>query len=66
MYIYIYIQVVSGVDIMVVRELTGDVYFGEPKGITTKVYNDMYTYMLCVSYIYIHTVIYIHSLCMCI
>ena len=22
---------VSGVDIMVVRELTGDVYFGEPK-----------------------------------
>ncbi len=30
------LQVVSGVDIMVVRELTGDVYFGEPKGITTK------------------------------
>jgi len=29
-------EVVSGVDIMVVRELTGDVYFGEPKGITTK------------------------------
>jgi len=28
--------VVSGVDIMVVRELTGDVYFGEPKGITQK------------------------------
>eukprot|EP00277_Geminigera_cryophila_P037512 CAMPEP_0173114394 /NCGR_PEP_ID=MMETSP1102-20130122/47626_1 /TAXON_ID=49646 /ORGANISM="Geminigera sp., Strain Caron Lab Isolate" /LENGTH=404 /DNA_ID=CAMNT_0014016725 /DNA_START=779 /DNA_END=1993 /DNA_ORIENTATION=+ len=26
-------EVVSGVDIMVVRELTGDVYFGEPKGI---------------------------------
>jgi len=26
-------EVVEGVDIMVVRELTGDVYFGEPKGI---------------------------------
>lgn len=26
-------EVVSGVDIMVVRELTGDVYFGEPKGL---------------------------------
>lgn len=26
-------EVVSGVDIMVVRELTGDVYFGTPKGI---------------------------------
>ncbi|CAM9631196.1 unnamed protein product [Chrysoparadoxa australica] len=25
-------EVVQGVDIMVVRELTGDVYFGEPKG----------------------------------
>jgi Isocitrate/isopropylmalate dehydrogenase len=24
-------QIVDGVDIMVVRELTGDVYFGEPK-----------------------------------
>jgi len=29
-------EVVSGVDIMVVRELTGDVYFGEPKGIEQK------------------------------
>ncbi|KAJ8908818.1 hypothetical protein NDN08_005522 [Rhodosorus marinus] len=29
-------EVVEGVDIMVVRELTGDVYFGEPKGIETK------------------------------
>ncbi len=28
-------EVVSGVDIMVVRELTGDVYFGTPKGIVT-------------------------------
>jgi 3-isopropylmalate dehydrogenase len=27
-------HVVEGVDIMVVRELTGDVYFGTPKGIT--------------------------------
>lgn len=26
-------DVVSGVDIMVVRELTGDVYFGQPKGL---------------------------------
>ena len=26
-------EVVEGVDIMVVRELTGDVYFGSPKGI---------------------------------
>ena len=29
-------EVVSGVDIMVVRELTGDVYFGEPKGLEQK------------------------------
>lgn len=28
------------VDIMIVRELTGDVYFGEPKGITTKKTDD--------------------------
>jgi 3-isopropylmalate dehydrogenase len=28
-------EIVEGVDIMVVRELTGDVYFGEPKGIDT-------------------------------
>lgn len=28
-------DVVSGVDMMVVRELTGDVYFGEPKGLDT-------------------------------
>lgn len=26
-------EVVSGLDILIVRELTGDVYFGEPKGI---------------------------------
>lgn len=28
-------EVVSGVDMMVVRELTGDVYFGQPKGLDT-------------------------------
>lgn len=28
-------EVIQGVDIMVVRELTGDVYFGEPRGIET-------------------------------
>ena len=27
-------DVVSGLDIMIVRELTGDIYFGEPRGIT--------------------------------
>jgi 3-isopropylmalate dehydrogenase len=26
-------EVIEGVDVMVVRELTGDVYFGTPKGI---------------------------------
>lgn len=29
-------EVVKGVDIMIVRELTGDVYFGEPRGIEEK------------------------------
>ena len=28
-------EVVSGLDIMIVRELTGDVYFGQPRGIGT-------------------------------
>lgn len=27
-------EVVSGLDIMIVRELTGDIYFGEPRGIS--------------------------------
>jgi 3-isopropylmalate dehydrogenase len=27
-------EVISGIDIMVVRELTGDIYFGEPRGVT--------------------------------
>ncbi len=30
-------EVVSGLDIMIVRELTGDVYFGEPRGVETLV-----------------------------
>jgi len=28
-------DIVSGLDIMIVRELTGDLYFGEPRGVTT-------------------------------
>ena len=28
-------EVVSGLDILIVRELTGDIYFGQPKGIRT-------------------------------
>ncbi len=28
-------EVVSGLDILIVRELTGDIYFGEPRGIQT-------------------------------
>jgi len=28
--------VVSGLDILIIRELTGDIYFGQPKGIRTK------------------------------
>ncbi len=29
-------DVVSGLDLMIVRELTGDIYFGEPRGIITR------------------------------
>uniref|UniRef100_UPI00260683B0 isocitrate/isopropylmalate family dehydrogenase n=1 Tax=Ferrovum sp. TaxID=2609467 RepID=UPI00260683B0 len=28
-------EVVSGLDILIVRELTGDIYFGEPRGLRT-------------------------------
>ena len=36
-------EVVEGVDVMVVRELTGDVYFGTPKGIDEVDGKSMYT-----------------------
>jgi 3-isopropylmalate dehydrogenase len=29
-------EVVSGLDILIIRELTGDIYFGQPKGIRSK------------------------------
>ncbi|MFZ0790811.1 MAG: isocitrate/isopropylmalate family dehydrogenase, partial [Chromatiaceae bacterium] len=28
-------EIVSGLDIMIVRELTGDIYFGQPRGVET-------------------------------
>ena len=28
-------EIVAGLDILIVRELTGDIYFGEPRGIRT-------------------------------
>jgi 3-isopropylmalate dehydrogenase len=28
-------EVISGLDILIIRELTGDIYFGEPRGVTT-------------------------------
>ena len=33
-------EVVSGLDILIVRELTGDIYFGEPRGIFTNQQNE--------------------------
>ena len=33
-------EVVSGLDILIVRELTGDIYFGEPRGIVTNQQNE--------------------------
>ena len=41
-------EVVEGVDVMVVRELTGDVYFGTPKGID--VVNGTYNKVKCSSH----------------
>lgn len=29
-------EVISGLDILIVRELTGDIYFGQPRGVTTE------------------------------
>ena len=28
-------EIVAGLDILIVRELTGDIYFGEPRGVRT-------------------------------
>jgi 3-isopropylmalate dehydrogenase len=41
-------EIVEGVDIMVVRELTGDVYFGEPKGIDIIDGKQFLLYLYCV------------------
>ena len=29
-------EVVAGLDILIIRELTGDIYFGQPRGIDTR------------------------------
>ena len=34
-------EVVSGLDILIVRELTGDIYFGQPRGIETRLIDDV-------------------------
>ncbi len=34
-------EVVSGLDILIVRELTGDIYFGQPRGIETRSVDDV-------------------------
>ena len=29
-------EIVAGLDILIVRELTGDIYFGQPRGVETR------------------------------
>jgi isocitrate/isopropylmalate dehydrogenase len=45
--VHVAIQIVDGVDIMVVRELTGDVYFGEPKVRTLYCALHVYAFIVC-------------------
>lgn len=42
-------EVVSGLDIMIVRELTGDIYFGEPRGFGVKEDGTRYGYNTYIS-----------------